>query len=244
MLKREYDPFAFLTRRHSYRGVLGTPPRAFGALPDDRSGREESTRKGHLLHNLRHGGVMDPPVRISAKSIIADIRSNTSASDLMKKYGLSSRGLTKIFNKLISAGLLEAQEIVERYPSGTPMPLGTTASKDTPLSLSIPVPIYDRDFSTSGTLREVSSGTIRVAGIKAQVGETRNFHIPVDDFMADDPLEVTTECTGVDAAGEEKDAEVASFELVNLTNSQRDKLNRFIKVMFLSNSGEWRIANP
>jgi hypothetical protein len=165
------------------------------------------------------------------------------ASDLMKKYGLSNRGLTKIFNKLISAGLVEARELLERYPSFAPVMSGSTASKDTVLTLSIPVPINDRDSSATGFLRDVSSETIRVAGIKAHVGEIKTFQIAVDNFMAADPLEVTTQCTWVDPKGEEKEDDIAGFEFVNLTNSQRDTLNRFIKVMFLSSSGEWRVAS-
>lgn len=187
---------------------------------------------------------MRQPVQISAKSIVSDIRSDLSASDLMKKYGLSTKGLLKIFSKLISAGLVQPRELLERYPSCAPVLSENPASKDTVLTLSIPVPIHDVESSAAGILRDVSSEAIRVAGIKAEVGEMKTFQIAVDNFMAADPLEVTTQCTWVEQHGQTKAYDVAGFAFVNLTDSQKDALNRFIKVMFLSSSGEWRVASP
>jgi uncharacterized paraquat-inducible protein A len=43
--------------------------------------------------------------KISAKAIMVDLKSGSSDSDLMKKYGLSFQGLQDLYGKLIQAGL-------------------------------------------------------------------------------------------------------------------------------------------
>jgi hypothetical protein len=186
---------------------------------------------------------MGQPARISAKSIKSDIRSNLSASDLMKKYGLSTKGLETVFSQLMAAGLVDMAEISERYPSYAPLLKARTMNKGTVLTLSVPVPISDLEGSAKGILRDISLEEIRVAGVNAKVGEIRNFRIPVDMFMAAEPLELATRCTWVKTKGREKKYAVAGFEMVNLTKSQRETLERFMKVMFLSSSGEWRVAD-
>lgn len=48
---------------------------------------------------------------ISAQEVVADIKSGMSELDLMKKYQLSSRGILGLFDKLISANLLDRADL-------------------------------------------------------------------------------------------------------------------------------------
>lgn len=59
--------------------------------------------------------------RLSAKEILADIRSGMDASALKRKYGLSDNSLDKVYLKLNQAGLLKKHE-KPRIPS-TPAPI-------------------------------------------------------------------------------------------------------------------------
>jgi len=186
---------------------------------------------------------MSEPARISAKAIMADIRSDASASDLMKKYGLSSKGLSTLLSQLAAAGLADVRELAERYPAYAAPLRARSSGAGTVLTLSVPVPIHDVESPAKGILRDVSIDTIRVVGVRATVGETRTFHIPVDMFMAAGPLQLATRCTWCETKGGNKKYPIARFEVVNLTRDQRETLDRFIRVMFLSSSGEWRVRN-
>lgn len=52
-----------------------------------------------------------PTVKVSAKEVLADIRAGMSDRDLMKKYGLSEKGLQSLSKKLIDAGVLKQSEL-------------------------------------------------------------------------------------------------------------------------------------
>lgn len=187
---------------------------------------------------------MREPARITIKSIMSDIHSDTAASDIMKKYGLSPKGLETVFRQLVSAGLLNARQLAERYPNYASLLSAKTADKGAALTLSVPVPIHDLESSARGILRNISADAIRVVGVRARVGETKTFQIPVDMFMAAAPLQLSARCVWVQTNGEDRKNIVACFEVVKLTKSQREVLDRFIRVMFLSSSGEWQVANP
>ena len=52
--------------------------------------------------------------KVSAKAVIADLRSGISDADLMHKYGLTSKGLESLFEKLVEKKVLTAAEIADR----------------------------------------------------------------------------------------------------------------------------------
>jgi hypothetical protein len=53
----------------------------------------------------------EPKRTINAKEAATDIRSGMTSSDLMQKYGVSAKGLDKLFRKLVDAGLLHENEL-------------------------------------------------------------------------------------------------------------------------------------
>lgn len=52
--------------------------------------------------------------KVSAKEVVADIRSGVSDADLMAKYNLSTKGLESLFEKLIEKNVLSAADIARR----------------------------------------------------------------------------------------------------------------------------------
>src|SRR5271157_5711354 len=52
--------------------------------------------------------------RIDTKELVADIRSNLSDAELMEKYKLSSRGLQRVFTKLVNFGSVVAADLSGR----------------------------------------------------------------------------------------------------------------------------------
>jgi hypothetical protein len=54
---------------------------------------------------------------ISAKEVSADIKSGMTDEQLMKKYGLSQKGVEALFQKLLNAGVISQAQIAEREVS-------------------------------------------------------------------------------------------------------------------------------
>lgn len=54
--------------------------------------------------------------RITAREVLADVRTGASDPALMEKYRLSAQGLQSVFQKLLKAGVLTREELDERVP--------------------------------------------------------------------------------------------------------------------------------
>lgn len=53
-------------------------------------------------------------IRIKGSEVLADIRSGMDDAGLMKKYGLSAKGVLQLMGRLVSQGLLEPSELAQR----------------------------------------------------------------------------------------------------------------------------------
>lgn len=67
--------------------------------------------------------------KLSARQILADIRSGMEEPDLKSKYGLSDKALESVFRQLSHKGLLTDRQVGRSIPSAAnPAPTGNTAS--------------------------------------------------------------------------------------------------------------------
>lgn len=64
--------------------------------------------------DLEPGDEGPPKVRISAEEAVKDIRDGLTDEELMTKYGLSAKGLSSLFRKLVSAGEIDKSEVEAR----------------------------------------------------------------------------------------------------------------------------------
>lgn len=62
----------------------------------------------------------DKPM-LHAKEILHDLASNLSDEELMKKHGLSERGLKSLFSKLLAKGLISRKALARRWEVDTAM---------------------------------------------------------------------------------------------------------------------------
>jgi len=58
--------------------------------------------------------VRKPKIRIGKKAVVSDIRAGVDDTGLMRAYGLSARGLEKLYAKLVAADLLSQTELDQR----------------------------------------------------------------------------------------------------------------------------------
>ncbi len=178
--------------------------------------------------------------QINAKDIIDDLRSGNTDSELMEKYGLSSRALQTICQKLVARQAISQSELYQRSRLYRQTADQIKARGCPRVDLSIHIPIYDLLGSATGLLRDISETGLRVAGIEASVGQTKTFQIPIDTFMQADPLLVVTRCRWVKTKGKNRKYPVAGFEILDLSDKDRRSIREFIRLLLLSKSGEWQ----
>ncbi len=177
--------------------------------------------------------------RISMKAVIDDIRAGTSDDDLMAKYDLPPRGLLRLFNKLLDSKTVSHSQLYktsERYREK----IDRIRQRQRPRAeLSVSLPVYDLGSSSFGVVRDISETGLRVAGIKTHVGEIKTFQLPIDSLMHTSPLLFVAKCRWVEEKGNKEKYNVAGFQLIDLSETDRQALKKFINFLLLSKSGEW-----
>ncbi|MGB6064953.1 MAG: PilZ domain-containing protein [Desulfomonilaceae bacterium] len=179
--------------------------------------------------------------RISGKDVLGDLRSGCTDSALMEKYRLSSSALQTIFHKLVVRQAIDHSELYDKSPLYRERVDQINARSSPRASLTVRLPIYDLQAATGGVLRDISETGLRVAGIETHVGELKTFQIPIDIFMPADPLMVIAECKWIQTRGRNSHYLVSGFEIRDLSEPDRKSLQKFIKLLLLSKSGEWQI---
>ena len=178
--------------------------------------------------------------RIRCIECAQQIRSGMGDTELMARHGLSSRGLQRVLVKLVEANMLSHAELYERSPLYRDASVGMKSRTDSRLDLTVPIYIYDADSPKPGLLRNLSEKGLRVAGIRAKVGDLKQFHIPVDVFTNADPINFVARCLWVDIKGKKITYPVAGFEITEITDHDLETLKNFMDFLVLSNSGEWQ----
>jgi hypothetical protein len=184
--------------------------------------------------------MMDKGQRIPAKQVVLDILSGVGDEGLMARYGLSHRGIERLFKKLLSSNLITQDELYH-MSSFYKKKIDKIMSRLHPRAdLGIKIPIYDVTSGTVGLLRDISEKGLRAAGIEAEVGEARTFQIPVDVFINADPLLVIAECQWMKIKGKLRKYPVAGFEIKETSQSDAKILEAFVNCLLLTKSGEWQ----
>jgi len=112
------------------------------------------------------GGISMAKTKVNAREVVRDIRAGMQDSDLIEKYGLSPRGVESLFNKLVTAGLLEQSEVDQRQARGRGHPAEAWRCP----SCGMP---YDRPFDVCP-----SCGVITSKVEKPLVQAPGNQHVP------------------------------------------------------------------
>jgi uncharacterized protein (DUF433 family) len=167
--------------------------------------------------------------RIDEKDYIEDIRSGMPDSELMKKYGLSSDGLRRVFQTLIEANAITVEEL---YATST-LACDTVSvenMRELPRHhLAIAVGIYEgKHPEIRGMLSNITEKGIAITGMAARIGETKAFVIPAGDFIEADPVLLEARCQW---AEKDKDSGewLAGFEITRISKKCLNDLRRLIQ---------------
>ena len=173
--------------------------------------------------------------KIAANEILADIRAGLTNLELRDKYRLSKKGLWTIFSKLITANLLQIEELKDRFlsPEGTVIrdgmrryargyPPGTLLVRDLD------------DLRNDYRVQDISVAGIKVIGFQTVVGETKTFLCNLDDLEEDaSSFTFQAECkwTGIE---EKESSPVAGFEITSISERDFEQLQKLLRSLACS----------
>ncbi|GEM_PF-787231 len=194
----------------------------------------EATERSH------DGPVQGPRAgRITAKEILNDIRSGMTDSELMEKFDRTAKGLKRLFRKLVQAKAVKHGELYEKSPMYKDM-VDQIQSREFPRArVTVRLRIFDSESSDGGYVRDLSEQGLRVAGIKAKVGDTKTFLLPADMLTESKTIRFEATCRWVKAKGTGNKFFMAGFEITNISDHDHEDLLKFLRVLILSESVSW-----
>lgn len=169
-------------------------------------------------------------IEVSARQLMADIRSGMSRRELMHRYGLTSAGLRRLLNVLTDINTITWDELVgELYFLEDPLTQsdGRYASR---YQVKFDVPIYDANLpEIHGRILDVAETGLGVEGIRAKLDETKTLVILGDPFGEVVPIEFQAICRW---ATKQKGGEFqAGFQVTAISAEDFQELQRFIRLV-------------
>jgi len=224
----------------------------WAVLHDIRSGMDESslmekyrlTFQGvqHLYSELVSSGLLEEingqllvpsRRRIDGQEIVHQIRSGLSEIQLMENYRLSSRGLQRLFSKLIASNLIDEREL---YRFSFFSADSVTVKAPRKLQRSLPlfeVEVLDeRQPTLKGRLRDISERGVAVTGIPSAVDEVRRLVlVPNKDFEIE-PVSIEVRCCWLTKHDDTGLCE-AGFEISRISGKELEALKTLIDSLTL-----------
>jgi len=162
-----------------------------------------------------------------------DIRSGLGDADLMKKYGLSSKGLESAFSKLINNRILTVEEVYGQRRSG----LDTVVIDDMRSLprhyLTIAVTIYEPAYpEKKGRLRDITERGVGIIGIESRIGEVKSFVLPCRQFLKVDSIWFEAECRWVEAK-RVREQWLTGFQITKISPDDLENLRDLIRLLCL-----------
>lgn len=172
--------------------------------------------------------------RIDTKELVADIRSNQSDAELMEKYRLSSRGLQRVFTKLVNSGSVVAADLSGRsflYDDSVTLKKLRGSVRAIPI---LSMDVYERiDPLIIGQITDLSEVGVGVSGLKAQVGELKSLVVVPDEFLEVEPLSFEAKCRWSRMRDQGKICN-AGFEITDISAGDYIQLLELLQLMTFS----------
>lgn len=199
-------------------------------ISDIRSGMHD----GELLD--KHGLSDDqkwalcPIPRILTGDIVSDIRSGVRDPDPTQKYGVSYRRLRKVFMEPADVGAVGPQEITGKRMECGDEPDGSRTPRFLRNHLPYPVRIcVARASEPKGLLLDISETGASLAGIEAQVDETKTFCVMANHNTRIASFVFEAKCRWIRM---EDDAEhIAGYSIENMPDHDSWQLRNFIQAL-------------
>ena len=176
---------------------------------------------------------MRPKKQIPVKEFLADMQGGMTDLQLMEKYKVSSRGLQRVFKKLLDVDAIAPADLRGRVPS-----FEDTVSLDFE-NLAFPkdehleclVPVYDaNDPACTGSICELGDNGLTIEGFHVEPDDKRSIVVAAHDFFEIDsfPLEVRCKWSKPELPGKPP---VAAFEIASVAKDDEPKLRSLVRLV-------------
>ena len=171
---------------------------------------------------------------IKAKDIVNDIRRGLTDSQLMRKYGVSVKGLQGVFTKLVQAKAIMPEELFDRAPVLAEDSVTVESIRMDPREkLEITVRVNDAaDPKQGGILRDLSPAGVGVRGIETRRGEIRNLVIEAGHMFPVDGFSFEAVCRWVKRRRSEGVVD-AGIEITDISEEGKKQLQKIIRFLNL-----------
>ncbi len=181
-----------------------------------------------------HDFIVAPKRGIDRKEFVADIRSKLTDVELMEKYKLSSRGLQRVFAKLVDSGAMTADDLSGR---NIVCDDSVTLRKVRGYVRALPIlsiGIYEENNpQIIGRIRDLSEAGVGVSGLAAEVGETKRLVVVPDEFLGIAPFSFQAKCRWFKKAGGGNICRTG-FEITDIAEDSLAKLQELLQLMTYS----------
>lgn len=172
--------------------------------------------------------------RISVREIVDDINRGASELELMEKHSLSPRGLQSTFWKLVHAGALTWDELLNLYPG---LDDSVTLQKVRQWTRSYPIfsiDIYEQtNPQNKGKVKDLSETGVGTAGVWAEVGNRMTLVLIPDEFMELGPISIEAQCKWF-SQGTKGRSCVAGFQIAGTEEHALGQLQELLQLMTLT----------
>jgi uncharacterized protein (DUF433 family) len=184
--------------------------------------------------------------RIRYSEILSDIRSRLPETQLMAKYGLSSRGLQSVFWKLVRSGAATWDELLGTFHKINEDVTRHQARQIPRRHPILSVRIFDEaNRQNRGRVTDLSEKGIGVVGISVQMAQTKSFMLISDEIAGLDPFHVFATCRWV-KTGDGGMPPSSGFEIVSIDERSRTGLHQLIEsttLLFANNLSSLPVAS-
>jgi hypothetical protein len=167
--------------------------------------------------------------RIRALEALNEIRRGTTETELRVRFRLSSKGIERLFNLLVTKGSIDQSELFEKCPWYEQKFTQADRRWEPRVSLKGRVYIYDVLRSSTGTLRDISEKGFRVAGIRCKIGESKSLLLDLQPLMMADPILVVAKCRWKETRGHKRKYITAGFEILDISETDSKVIKSLIE---------------
>lgn len=179
-----------------------------------------------------HRDVKLPKRKISAADFVDDIRSGMSQVAIMEKYALSSKGLVSAYQKLVSAGILQPEEVLENRDR-VEIDVVEELRREPRCYLDFELPVIDVAASEiQGRVKDITVRGLGVIGIPAEVDEVKTFMVYHERFALIKPFLIEARCRWAKREGRNGHC-TAGFEITNMSEDDLEQLRKLVKIISL-----------
>jgi hypothetical protein len=173
---------------------------------------------------------------INTRKVAEDIRSGLTDAQLMKKYGLTPKGLSVVLNKLVEVQIISFDDLQQREPdfeNGTVYTPPSDFRRFERDKVDFPLPVYEQQNPRArGFVLNISENGMGVRGIRSAVHQTKTYVIQADEVFQVAPVVCDATCRWIESAREDRSC-VGGYEVITFLSGDFNAVQHLMRALTL-----------